>query len=424
MWTVDYVKDNGVRYLAPAFESLFGRPPSFYELAYALVQSHHETGWGTWWKPPCDTSFNWGGVQSTTDEGCEYTDSGPSGRYNQRFVVYPNHVAGAAGYLDAAYRKRPEALKAAGAGDFDGFVRALYRASYFKGTRCLEKAPSGKCLKPDDEGNIADYQASLSRRLPDVEAALEALGYERPPKATALAAAAPWGALALGLGAGAGLAALVGPKRLRAALPRQLTPNRRQRAPLSRTTLGALALALVATAGVAWWLSRRTARVTSGEKLRQGDRVLLLGDSLAVGLTPRLGKLAGAGGFEFGSAAKTGSTMQYWLHAATEPLAVAQPTLVLVSLGTNDAVTSQPLAELRAQRDALVRKLQAAGARVLWVGPPQLPARARPEVRAMLEEWPAYFHSEDLPIPQHDEIHSTPEGYADWADAIWASLTA
>jgi len=53
-----------------------------------------------------------------------------------------------------------------------------------------------------------------------------------------------------------------------------------------------------------------------------------------------------------------------------------------------------------------------------------LPARARPEVRAMLEEWPAYFHSEDLPIPQHDEIHSTPEGYADWADAIWASLTA
>ncbi len=418
-WTVDYVKDNGVQYMLPAFRAMFRRDPNFYELAFALLQSHHESSWGRGWKPPCDTSHNWGAVQSRTNEGCQYADSGPSGAYAQKFVVYPDHEAGAAGYLKEAYGRRPKALARAGEGDLEGFVRELYASTYFTGIRCLEKAPSGKCLKIDHEGNISDYLKSLERRRPDVEHALEAMGFVRPPPSLTSSPLAPYGALAVGLAAGGGLAVALRPT-LRA---RGLVPNpRRARAAVTPSVLLTAGVALLGAATLAWLLTRRRVPTSGGVALRQGDRVLLIGDSLAVGLAPHLSRIAQDAGVPFASAAASGSTMQHWLHAAAAPMASVKPTLVLVSLGTNDAMTSQSLLEMRSQRDQLLSKLGAAGARVLWVGPPRLPERARRDVLEMLAELHAYFHSEELPIPQHDGIHSTPDGYRDWAVALWQSM--
>lgn len=419
-WTVEYVRDNGLRYLAPAFERVFGRPANFYELAFALSQSHMESSWGRAWKPPCDTSFNWGAVQSTTSAGCDYTDSDENGRYEQKFVVYPSHDAGAEGYLHQAYVRRPKALGRATAGDLDGFVRELYRTSYFTGTACAERSPSGKCIRRDDEKNIAAYRAALSRRLPDIEHALEALGYERPPSSAAPSWAARSAIAVAGVAAGAtaGYAAHRFLPR-----PRSLTPNRRalaRRWNMDVRTVAVASTALLATSALIWYLTRRTRTATV--RLKAGDRLALVGDSLGVGLSPHLARLAAASGYPLTSAVQTGSTMAYWLPRLGTLLS-SRPTVVLVSLGTNDAYTQTSLPELEAQLRQLLAQVQASGARVVWIGPPTLPDAARPEVLALLRRVPAYFHSEQLSIPQHDGIHSTADGYRDWAAAIWEDLT-
>jgi lysophospholipase L1-like esterase len=44
------------------------------------------------------------------------------------------------------------------------------------------------------------------------------------------------------------------------------------------------------------------------------------------------------------------------------------------------------------------------------------------DVLEMLSDLYAYFHSEKLAIPQPDGIHSTPDGYRDWASSLWQSI--
>jgi lysophospholipase L1-like esterase len=175
-----------------------------------------------------------------------------------------------------------------------------------------------------------------------------------------------------------------------------------------------------ATSALIWYLTRRAR--TEVPKLKPGDRLALVGDSLGVGLSPHLSRLASASGYPLTSATLTGSTMGYWLPRLNSILA-SNPTVVLVSLGTNDAYSRTSLPDLEAQLRQFLGQVQAAGARVVWIGPPTLPAAARAEVLKLLRRVPAYFHSEQLSIPQHDGIHSTADGYRDWAQEIWGDLT-
>lgn len=184
-------------------------------------------------------------------------------------------------------------------------------------------------------------------------------------------------------------------------------------------------------------------------KVKEGMRVLLLGDSLAVGLSPHLKALAKDAGVELRALAKTGTRIDQW--AKSEELAAVlrdySPELVLVSLGTNDAAIGAGAAERqKPYLDQLLEQFAhgvshrndyGLGADVVWIGPPTLPfesAAMTSMIRAGVEAYGdslgghprgAYFPSETLEIPRApDHIHPTATGAAGWAGALWSWLTS
>lgn len=180
--------------------------------------------------------------------------------------------------------------------------------------------------------------------------------------------------------------------------------------------------------------------ILSGPTLRSGDRILLIGDSLAVGLSTPLRALAKDHNVPFQALGVVGTRIDQW--AKSEPLRLLletfKPTIVLVSLGTNDAYMRPPPDVGVRQApflDELLKKIEAVGPRaIVWIMPPKLPVAALslPSVRALIETAKqalgkpriALFPSERLTIPRGpDEIHPVVSGYAAWAGALWQWLS-
>jgi lysophospholipase L1-like esterase len=176
---------------------------------------------------------------------------------------------------------------------------------------------------------------------------------------------------------------------------------------------------------------------------------MAIGDSFMVGLSPHLGQMAKEQKLPYLGRGVSGSRIDQW--AKSEWLETYlddfQPTIVLVSLGTNDAYIEGDVWDKQKERfDALIAKLKtfpnrfsndeaggdyyAAGAEIIWIGPPTLPAiysgRA-PDlafVNQLRQAAPNYFDSAELSIPRGpDGLHPTAAGYAGWAGAVWSWLT-
>jgi len=161
--------------------------------------------------------------------------------------------------------------------------------------------------------------------------------------------------------------------------------------------------------------------------VRPGDRVLLFGDSLAVGLSAPFRSVAKQGGCDFTSQAETSTSMAQWLSEPRQSqlqalMASFQPTVVLVSLGTNDSKGNAETSRLAAQIVQIRDWIASTGAKLVWVLPPKLPfpERVSAGVRAAGIDG---FPSANLPLPQVDGIHLTGRGYAGWAEHIWAFLS-
>jgi lysophospholipase L1-like esterase len=167
-----------------------------------------------------------------------------------------------------------------------------------------------------------------------------------------------------------------------------------------------------------------------GPKITPGSRVLLVGDSLAVGMTPHFAELAKEQRLPLESLALTGSRIDQWAGSQklAERLATFRPTLVVVSLGTNDEyMQGDAVGRQRPYLAELVGKVHASGAELAWVGPPTLPKPKSNGIASLIQEHvprEAYFHSETLGIPRGpDKLHPTAVGYAGWAGAIWRWLS-
>ena len=155
-----------------------------------------------------------------------------------------------------------------------------------------------------------------------------------------------------------------------------------------------------------------------------GARVLLVGDSLAAGLGPPLKRLVTADGATLATVGRVGTTIRQWARGTwlAEALTEAKPGLVLVSLGTNDMESP---GDRSADIAAIVDRVRAAGAGLVWIEPPDMPTlRDRAQVRTTLHATiPAerLFPGSSVPIQRaKDRIHATPQGYADLAAALWS----
>ncbi len=186
-------------------------------------------------------------------------------------------------------------------------------------------------------------------------------------------------------------------------------------------------------------------RLLNGPRVRKGMRVLLIGDSLAVGMAPYFAALAKEAGGDFKAMATVGTTINAWSANADlkKLLETFQPELVLVSLGTNDSFMRG--ADVITKQQAQLEKLYAlltqwprsrdyglGPEHVVWIGPPTLPNPPSPGISKMIQDSAGsalapryfYFHSEKLEMPRGpDKLHPTARGYAGWAGAIWHWLS-
>lgn len=151
-------------------------------------------------------------------------------------------------------------------------------------------------------------------------------------------------------------------------------------------------------------------------RIVSGDRLLLVGDSLAVGLTAPLKQLATSNEVKFAATAKEGTTIAYWSGADLPTSDVA-----LVSLGTNDMKLLDPMSE-RPKLDALLKRLTTLSKRVIWLLPPPMPFPDK-GVLKMIDD--ASREAKTALVPPldvdrgPDKIHPTGRGYAAWAGFIW-----
>lgn len=166
----------------------------------------------------------------------------------------------------------------------------------------------------------------------------------------------------------------------------------------------------------------RTLRPGCSSPIKPGGRVILVGDSLGVGMAPYFQKMATEAGMDFVSRVAGGTqTFQWAGNPEIQSLAATfRPTLAIISLGTNDAKGTRAPELLRGD----VLKLQRAlGTEIFWILPPKLPFQDRGYAQIVRDTGVRVFESAKYPLPQGpDGIHLSGRGYAYWAALVWKDL--
>lgn len=116
-----------------------------------------------------------------------------------------------------------------------------------------------------------------------------------------------------------------------------------------------------------------------------------------------------------------------------EPAARRSPKLVILNLGTNDVLQGVPIPEMEAHLDAIIRRFQEAGARVI-LGGLRLPGFLDPRLEKEFEAlFPRLAERHRLPLipsflegiignPRHtfeDGLHPNPAGYRRLMENVW-----
>ncbi len=168
----------------------------------------------------------------------------------------------------------------------------------------------------------------------------------------------------------------------------------------------------------------------AGKRVRvvAGDKVLLIGDSLAQALGPPLGQLVTERGIDFVQDAQQGTRVEQWGDSGRAEASVDtfSPSVVIISLGTNDAAANADWqAKFAARAASLVERLKAKGVRdVLWIIPPLMPFDLGVIAQGIADSGAAVFDSRPIDVPRGpDKIHPTVAGSGSWAAAINAAIS-
>lgn len=154
--------------------------------------------------------------------------------------------------------------------------------------------------------------------------------------------------------------------------------------------------------------------------------ILLIGDSMLEGLTPRLAAYADRNGHKLYAAMWYSSTSAVWGRSRKleRYIARVRPTFVIVSLGANELFVS----DIRRKRAQYVRNIldQIGDIPYLWIGPPNW--KDDTGINALLSESTApgcFFLSDGMTFRRaKDGAHPTRESAAEWADSIMRWMPA
>lgn len=187
----------------------------------------------------------------------------------------------------------------------------------------------------------------------------------------------------------------------------------------------AISGAVLGLGALTWRLLKKTSSIFRPSPLKSGSRVLLLGDSLGVGISAPLREQLDAAGVTLISEPHVG-----WTARQTANLLTSRPDFaadaVVYSLGSNDGALFDPSSEAAAVQ-MLVDAARARGARrIIWIVPPNygLSAPPSPATKAKQEAFTALWPSdvERLQGPTEllgsDGIHLPPNGYRTLAESV------
>ena len=156
----------------------------------------------------------------------------------------------------------------------------------------------------------------------------------------------------------------------------------------------------------------------------RSSNVLLVGDSLAVGLAKTFREAATQAGYRPAVDARSGTSTKQWVRWLGQVIEKHNPGLVVVSLGTNDGVQGEID---RGTFRAIVQTVVARGATVVWLCPPAVDkakVKSIESVRDIINsEAPNVFHSERLPLKLLDGIHASGADYRRWMITAWEWMT-
>lgn len=156
-----------------------------------------------------------------------------------------------------------------------------------------------------------------------------------------------------------------------------------------------------------------------------GSKIMLVGDSLGVGLAPRFKILAKESYYVPITDSIGGTTIIQWSGWIKNKIEINRPDLLLVSLGTNDSVFWGKAGINNHEKiDKLLNIVKDEDVQIVWIGLPQLPEKKLPYAFKISELLKSkieyYFDTRDYSFQRsNDRIHFTFQGYNDWMDEIW-----
>jgi acyl-CoA thioesterase-1 len=174
--------------------------------------------------------------------------------------------------------------------------------------------------------------------------------------------------------------------------------------------------------------------------------IMVFGDSLsaAYGLSSGEGwvsllgqRLAQSGlPWQVANASVSGETTAGGMRRLAEDMKRHQPAIVLIELGANDALRGQPVREIRANLERMIRQVRRAHAQPVLVGLMIPPNYGIDYAREFREMYPSVARQERVPLVpfllagiadnpdffQADQLHPTAAAQPHIADNVWSAL--
>ena len=161
-------------------------------------------------------------------------------------------------------------------------------------------------------------------------------------------------------------------------------------------------------------------------RVRKGSTILLVGDSLGVGMSDKFKELARDAGYQSVTKAISGTSTFQWVFWIKKHLETYKPSLVLVSLGTNDAIQLERAkkSDVYAEMSKIVQDF---GAELVWIVPHKIDLKRIPKIDLTREfirsSVPLSFDSTRVEIPlSPDHVHTSKAGYDKWMKEVWKWL--
>lgn len=157
--------------------------------------------------------------------------------------------------------------------------------------------------------------------------------------------------------------------------------------------------------------------------LKSGSRIVLIGDSLAEGMASHFLKLTKQCNYKGIVYALHSTTTDYWSKKIDKIMIDTRPSLVIVSLGTNDSGAKNPETQ-RPHIKKIVTSVKKHGSKILWLVPQKLPDRFKSQDKirqSIIEHSDSFTVNVTLEMAK-DQIHLTQKGYKDWITQSWNHL--